>query len=162
MNFNITTKNGATLNTSGKYCPENIGVVPRLQSKTVTENGTVTPDTGYCGLEQVVVNVESSSGGGITPTNYSGTFTFTRKLPYSLVFLRVNSDGNIETASSQIFPSSRTISFTDASLVVIDCSNFGGIIDVEDGSDTTELIGGDRLLISRIDGVAPQLQLRDD
>lgn len=162
MNFNITTKNGATLNTSGKYCPENIGVVPRLQSKTVTENGTVTPDTGYCGLEQVVVNVESSSGGGFTPTNYSGTITFSKDLPESVIFLRVNSNGVIENASDEIYTWSGSAQFTNASIVVINCSNFDGIVQIDGGEGTTELVVGQRLVISRIDSTNPSLVLDDD
>lgn len=37
------------------------GREPILQSKTVTENGTVTPDQGYDGLSDVTVNVEGGA-----------------------------------------------------------------------------------------------------
>lgn len=56
-NINITTQDGVTLDTAGKYCKTDISVVPKLQDKIVSENGSVTPDTGYAGLGTVTVNV---------------------------------------------------------------------------------------------------------
>lgn len=46
-----------------------VDVQPALQSKTVTQNGTVTPDQGYDGLSSVLVNV-SGGGGGTLPLEY--------------------------------------------------------------------------------------------
>jgi len=54
------------------YASANVNVQPSLQSKTVTENGTVTPDTGYDGLSSVVVNVQGggqSGGEHLIPSN---------------------------------------------------------------------------------------------
>lgn len=67
MNIKLTDKNGITLNTKDTYCTEDIGVKPKLQSKTVATNGVVQPDTGYCGLENVTV--------AIPRTSYSKQFT---------------------------------------------------------------------------------------
>lgn len=39
------------------YYQVTVNVEPELQSKTVTQNGIVTPDSGYDGLSQVTVNV---------------------------------------------------------------------------------------------------------
>lgn len=72
----LTSPNGGTLNTAGTYCDSDIEIIPKLQSKTVTENGTVTADDGFAGLGEVVVDVESgggsSSGGGKSFTPMMG------------------------------------------------------------------------------------------
>ncbi len=46
------------------YANANVNVQPNLQSKTATQNGMVTPDSGYDGLSSVAVNVASGGGGG--------------------------------------------------------------------------------------------------
>ena len=53
----LKNKDGVLLKTAGKYCPDDIIVKPNLQTKTVTANGDISPDEGYCGLEKVTVNV---------------------------------------------------------------------------------------------------------
>ena len=60
MNISITDKNGVTLKTQSKYCPEDVSVKPNLQTKTATANGDISPDNGYCGLEKVTVNVPAT------------------------------------------------------------------------------------------------------
>lgn len=53
-----------------QYANANVNVQPNLQSKTATQNGTVTPDQGYDGLSSVVINV--SGGGSSEPGVPSG------------------------------------------------------------------------------------------
>lgn len=49
----MTSPDGATLNTAGTYCEGDIEVIPKLQSKTATTGEIVTADAGYVGLESV-------------------------------------------------------------------------------------------------------------
>ena len=54
----LKNKDGVLLKTAGKYCPEDITVVPQLQEKTVTPSETqqtATPDANYAGLSKVIV-----------------------------------------------------------------------------------------------------------
>lgn len=60
MNIELKDKNGITLKTAGKYCSSDVGVIPKLQSKSVAANGSVVADEGYCGLDSVTVNVPAT------------------------------------------------------------------------------------------------------
>lgn len=60
MNIELKDKNGITLKTAGKYCSEDVGVIPKLQSKSVATNGSVVADEGYCGLDSVTVDVPAT------------------------------------------------------------------------------------------------------
>lgn len=55
MNIEITKP--TRLLTGGKACPEDIDILPVMQTKEVTENGIVVPDSGYLGFSRVTVNV---------------------------------------------------------------------------------------------------------
>lgn len=60
MEIELINADGITLKTKDKYCSEDIGITPKLQTKAVTTNGKVTPDNGYVGLKEVTVNVQIS------------------------------------------------------------------------------------------------------
>lgn len=58
----MTSPEGATLNTAGTYCEGDIEVVPKLQSKTATTGEIVKADVGYVGLSEVDTNPAFEAG----------------------------------------------------------------------------------------------------
>lgn len=70
MNIELKDKNGITLKTAGKYCSEDVGVIPKLQSKTVTPSETqqtAAPDANYVGLGEVTVEAIQTKETTVTP-----------------------------------------------------------------------------------------------
>lgn len=72
MEIELIDQDGITLKTKGKYCLEDVDITPKLQAKTTTANGKVTPDENYVGLKEVTVNVQTA------PTLQSKTVTPTK------------------------------------------------------------------------------------
>lgn len=76
MNINVTKSAGVVLKTQGKYCAEDVTVIPALEEKSVTptENAQeVTPSTGKCGLKKVSVGAVATQTKSVTPTTSAQT-----------------------------------------------------------------------------------------
>jgi hypothetical protein len=58
----MTSPDGATMNTAGTYCEGDIEIIPKLQSKTATTGEIVTADDGYVGLSEVDTNPVFEAG----------------------------------------------------------------------------------------------------
>ena len=72
MEIELINADGITLKTKDKYCSEDIDIIPKLQTKTITVNGKVTSDENYVRLKEVTVNVQTA------PTLQSKTVTPTK------------------------------------------------------------------------------------
>ncbi len=58
IQLSMTSSEGVTLDTAGKYCAENVQITPVLQAKSVTAGETqqiITADNGHAGLSQITV-----------------------------------------------------------------------------------------------------------
>lgn len=78
MNINITKSAGVVLKTQGKYCAEDITVVPTLEEKSVTPTESaqeIVPSEGKCGISKVNVGAVQTETKTITPTTSQQTFT---------------------------------------------------------------------------------------
>lgn len=78
LNIKLTSQDGVTLNTEGKYCDKDIVVVPQLEDKVVkptTEKQTITPSSGYAGIRSV--EIEAADISNIEPLNITNNGTYT-------------------------------------------------------------------------------------
>ena len=104
MNIELKDKNGITLKTAGKYCSEDVGIIPKLQSKSVATNGSVVADEGYCGLNSVTVAVptqkEEEAGTATITTNGTQTFSPTSGKVFSNFTVTTNVPTSIDTSDA--------------------------------------------------------------
>ena len=108
MKIELINQDGITLKTKGKYCSEDIDITPKLQTKTITANGKVTPDENYVGLKEVTVNVPgkeeeakevdlamASGNQTITPTSGKVLSQVVVKKPATMLPENIKKDVNI-------------------------------------------------------------------
>lgn len=78
MNINVTKPTGVILKTKGKYCAEDITVVPTLEEKSATPTESaqeIVPSAGNCGISKLNLGAVQTETKTITPTTSEQTFT---------------------------------------------------------------------------------------
>lgn len=78
MTINVTKSAGVVLKTEGKYCAEDITVVPVLEEKSVTPTESaqeIVPSDGKCGISKVNVGAVQTETKSVTPTTSQQTVT---------------------------------------------------------------------------------------
>lgn len=76
--INITKSAGVVLKTEGKYCDQDIKVVPVLEEKSITPTESaqeIVPSDGKCGISKLNVGAVQTETKTITPTTSQQTFT---------------------------------------------------------------------------------------
>ena len=133
------------------YASVNVNVTPKLQSKTVTSNGTVTPDSGYDGFSKVTVNV-ASSGEDMLQARVDATnsckYLFYQYRGYNVDFIKDLDTSNVTDMSSMFYtclnlteiPSLDTSNVTDMSSMFYNCSKLTEIPSL-DTSNVTNMSG---------------------
>ena len=76
MNINVTKPTGVICKTQGKYCAEDITVVPVLEEKSATPTQSaqeIVPSAGNCGISKVNIGAVQAYQGTATPTQSEQT-----------------------------------------------------------------------------------------
>lgn len=141
MNINLNNQNGVKLNTKGKYCPEDITVIPQLQEKTVTPSETqqtAMPDTNYAGLSKVTIGAVQTEEVTVTPAKGQQVLEVTDNKYYKKVTVEAIPD-------DYIIPSG-TIQITENGIVDVS-GKANANVDVPTGVDTNDAtaVSGDIL-----------------
>lgn len=113
MNINVTKSAGVVLKTQGKYCAEDITVVPTLEEKSVTPTESaqeIVPSDGHCGISKVNVGAVQTETKTITPTTSQQTFTPTSGKYFKQVICQA-----IQTETKTVAPSASAQTYSPSS-----------------------------------------------
>ena len=106
MNINVTKSTGVICKTQGKYCAEDITVVPTLEEKSVTPTESaqeIVPSNGNCGIGKLNLGAVQTETKTITPTTSQQTFTPTSGKYFKQVICQaIPSDYVIPSGTLQI------------------------------------------------------------
>lgn len=113
MNINVTKSAGVVLKTQGKYCAEDITVVPTLEENSVTPTESaqeIVPSEGNCGISKVNVGAVQTETKTITPTTSQQTFTPTSGKYFKQVICQA-----IQTETKTVAPSASAQTYSPSS-----------------------------------------------
>lgn len=106
MNINVTKPTGVICKTQGKYCAEDITVVPVLEEKSATPTESaqeIVPSSGNCGISKLNLGAVQTETKTITPTTSQQTFTPTSGKYFKQVICQaIPSDYIIPSGTLQI------------------------------------------------------------
>lgn len=111
--INVTKSAGVVLKTQGKYCAEDITVVPTLEEKSVTPTESaqeIVPSDGNCGISKVNVGAVQTETKTITPTTSQQTFTPTSGKYFKQVICQA-----IQTETKTVAPSASAQTYRPSS-----------------------------------------------
>lgn len=137
----LKNKDGVLLKTAGKYCPEDITVVPQLQEKTVTPSETqqtATPDENYAGLSKVTIGAVQTKEVTVTPAKGQQVLEVTDNKYYKKV--------TVEAIPADYVIPSGTIQITENGIVDVS-GKANANVNVPTGVDTNDAtaVSGDIL-----------------